>query len=90
MLRKAMSALILLVFTAVPAIADTLLVEGLNPDLGGNQPQRGAKMETVAAEFGEPVAKSRPVGDPPISRWEYEPFFVYFEYGYVLHAVAKR
>jgi hypothetical protein len=30
------------------------------------------------------------VGEPPISRWVYPQFVVYFEGSYVIHAVARR
>jgi hypothetical protein len=30
-----------------------------------------------------------PVGQPPIERWEYPGFIVYFEYRNVLHSVAE-
>ena len=46
--------------------------------------------ESVEAKFGAPDAKVAPVGDPPISRWEYADFVVFFEYDRVIHAVTKR
>ena len=42
-------------------------------------PARGMTMEQVAAKFGEPATKVPAVGQPPISRWEYPGFIVYFE-----------
>jgi hypothetical protein len=30
------------------------------------------------------------VGDPPISRWVYDHFTVYFEYDKVLHSVVNK
>jgi hypothetical protein len=52
-------------------------------------PKRGILMKVVVAEFGEPLAKSTPVGDPPISYWEYKDYFVYFERNRVLDTVLK-
>ena len=52
-------------------------------------PKRGIFMKKVEAEFGEPLAKSTPVGDPPISYWEYKNYFVYFEKNRVLDTVLK-
>ncbi len=46
--------------------------------------------ESVESRFGTPDAKVAPVGDPPISRWEYKDFVVFFEYDRVIHAVSKR
>jgi hypothetical protein len=51
-------------------------------------PARGMTMEQVAAKFGEPATKVPAVGKPPISRWEYPGFIVYFEHEHVVHAVA--
>jgi hypothetical protein len=45
---------------------------------------------SVESRFGAPEAKVAPVGDPPISRWEYQNFVVFFEYDRVIHAVVKR
>ncbi len=51
-------------------------------------PSRGMSMEQVAAKFGEPATKVPAVGKPPISRWEYPGFIVYFEHEHVIHAVV--
>lgn len=53
------------------------------------KPSRGMTQDRVARDYGEPVSRRSPVGDPPISRWEYEDFIVYFEYDKVIHAVSK-
>ena len=50
-------------------------------------PKRGTNMEQVLANFGEPVRRIEPVGEPPITEWDYGDFRVYFEYRTVLHAV---
>ena len=52
-------------------------------------PTRGMTMAEVAARFGEPTAKSAAVGKPPITRWEYPGYTVFFEYNHVVHAVAQ-
>jgi hypothetical protein len=46
--------------------------------------------DSVETNFGAPNAKEAAIGDPPISRWEYNDFVVFFEYDRVIHAVAKR
>lgn len=53
-------------------------------------PGRGMTMEQVEAKFGSPREKHPEVGDPPIIRWDYPDFSVYFEYQYVINAVASR
>ena len=52
-------------------------------------PESGLSQEQVEARFGAPQAIIPPVGDPPITRWQYAQFTVYFEYNYVIHSVAK-
>ena len=56
---------------------------------GGNQPARGMTMEKVEAAFGAPANRVAAVGNPPITRWEYPAFIVFFEHQLVLHSVAK-
>jgi hypothetical protein len=51
-------------------------------------PDRGMTMAQVAGKFGDPRTKTPAVGKPPISRWEYPGFVVYFEYDHVIHSVA--
>ena len=54
------------------------------------KPSRGMTQESVIATFGDPQSIVDPVGDPPISRWEYAGFTVFFEYDRVIHAVSRR
>lgn len=53
-------------------------------------PVRGMNMQQVEARFGTPLEKIAAVGKPPISRWVYPDYTVYFEHQYVLHVVLKR
>jgi len=53
-------------------------------------PTRGMSMDQVAARFGAPVTKIPAVGQPPISRWEYPGFVVYFEREHVIHSVIAN
>ncbi|MCC7200922.1 MAG: hypothetical protein IT483_15535 [Gammaproteobacteria bacterium] len=54
------------------------------------RPDRGATMAQVEARFGAPLAVRGPVGQPPIARWEYAGFVVFFEHDRVLHSVTVR
>ena len=47
-------------------------------------------MDQVATKFGAPVSKVPAVGKPPISRWEYPGFVVYFEAEHVIHSVVAN
>ena len=51
-------------------------------------PARGMTMEQVQSKFGAPTSKVPAVGKPPISRWQYPGFVVYFEADHVIHAVV--
>jgi len=53
-------------------------------------PARGMTMDQVSTKFGAPVSKTPPVGQPPISRWEYPGFVVYFERDHVIHSVVAN
>lgn len=54
------------------------------------RPTRGMTQARVEAAFGAPSSRVAPVGDPPITRWEYADFVVFFEYDRVIHAVRRR
>jgi hypothetical protein len=58
-------------------------------DAGVAAPSRGMTMSQVASKFGDPLTKVAAVGSPPISRWEYSGFVVYFERDHVIHAVVS-
>jgi hypothetical protein len=53
------------------------------------KPTRGMSQARVEANYGEPESRRSAVGDPPISRWDYAEFVVYFEYDKVIHSVSK-
>ena len=89
MLKKVILTLVMLGFVATPAIADTLIMEGID-SAAAEHPQRGVSKTEVEQNYGEPVTSRSAVGDPPISSWEYGQFVVYFEYDRVLHTIAKR
>ncbi len=51
-------------------------------------PKRGMTMDEVAKRFGAPAEKLPAVGKPPITRWKYPGFTVYFESKYVIDSVV--
>lgn len=71
------------------ARADTLLIEGVDAaaPTASERPKRGTSMASVEARFGPPATRTAAVGQPPITRWDYSTFTVYFEYDHVLHSV---
>jgi len=52
------------------------------------RPARGITMGAVEARFGAPANRHAAVGTPPITRWDYAGFVVYFEHDRVIDAVA--
>jgi len=52
-------------------------------------PVRGMDMRNVEHIFGSPLVKLPPVGNPPISRWIYGTYVVYFEKNMVLESVTR-
>lgn len=52
-------------------------------------PGRGMTMKTVEEKFGAPQERHPAVGAPPISRWDYPTFSVFFEHEYVIHSVVN-
>jgi hypothetical protein len=59
------------------------------PEQNANTPPRGLSMDRVEAAFGAPSNRVAAVGNPPIARWEYPGFVVFFENNIVLHSVVK-
>lgn len=82
------SLLLALLGTGV-ASADT--VEVPTPQSTGvTVPDRGVTMREVESRFGVPSQKLAAVGNPPITRWVYPDFEVYFEGNRVIHTVITR
>jgi hypothetical protein len=83
--------LLLLALTMVqPALAETLSTPTDAPAAASDRPDRGSSMAAVQSRFGEPTTRHSAVGNPPIARWDYPQFAVYFENDRVLHAVLVR
>jgi hypothetical protein len=72
----------------VPARADELQMPAAPARQATVLPERGASMAQVEQRFGVPTQRISPVGQPPIARWVYPSFVVYFEGNLVIHAVA--
>lgn len=58
-------------------------------------PHKGERRSAVLKQFGEPARRFAPVGGdsprhPPITRWDYADFSVFFEYDHVVDAVVPQ
>jgi len=84
--------LILLVGCAIAggAAAATVVVDGhvQVEQSSVARPGRGTTMHDVKARFGAPEKEYPAVGKPPITRWDYPAFSVFFEYNRVVHSVV--
>ncbi len=72
------------------ALADTIVV-GDKVQVRESQmatPKRGSTMSDVEKHFGAPTEKHATVGQPPITRWDYNGFAVVFERDRVIDSVV--
>ena len=81
--------------SAPQAHADTLLIQRVQAEQGAHLPKRGSSMTQVQTQFGAPQQKFAAVGGgsvhtPPITRWQYDQFSVYFENSHVVDAVMTK
>jgi len=61
-----------------------------NDPSGVVRPTRGMSMNAVSNYYGQPATKSAAVGVPPITRWTYPHFVVFFEHSTVIHSVVPH
>ncbi len=95
LLTLSFAAGLLLSLNAPAVHADTLLIERVSSEQASALPKRGSSMAQVEARFGAPQQKLSAVGGgsrrtPPITRWVYANFSVYFENTHVVDAVLTR
>lgn len=77
---------------ALPVAADVLLIERAEQAQRAGLPANGLTMAQVESRFGAPVEKLAPVAGykpdhPPITRWRYAGYTVYFEHSRVISTV---
>lgn len=60
-----------------------------SPATGELLPRNNMTQTAVRNEFGEPQEQLPSVGEPPISRWRYPDYTVYFERDRVIIAVSN-
>ncbi len=77
----------LIAMMGVAVAGDVLLIEKVEERMLRDLPENGLSKAQVEARYGVPIEKRAPVGQPPISRWAYDDFNVYFEYDLVIESV---
>ncbi len=83
--------LALLAPTALLAETLTIPVGSQGSDLDErNLPHKGESKRSVLERFGLADEEHAPVGQPPITRWDYREFSVYFEYDHVINSVRHH
>lgn len=93
--RFTTAAASLLLLLSQPVAADVLLIDAINQgpvnsEEGLPRPTRGMTMDQVRQRYGTPATEYPQVGDPPITRWEYDQYSVFFEYRHVLTSVVHH
>ena len=93
-MKHTLLALLFFVFSG-PLAAEVLLLDAIaeepaNTSGGLLRPARGLTMQQVRDRFGQANEEVPPVGEPPISRWVYPDFTVYFEHRWVIDTVVHR
>lgn len=90
-------ASVLPVLLALLLCSSTLQAETLTIPLGQQGesrhpvlPQRGQNQTLVLTTHGEPLQRHPSVGQPPITRWDYRDFSVYFERQHVISSVRQH
>jgi len=80
---------IILAFSVQTVTADVLLIDEVRQSGKMQVPVNGQSKADTETEYGTPVKKHAAVGDPPITRWDYDTYNVYFEYELVLFTVLN-
>jgi hypothetical protein len=93
--RFTTAAASLVLLLSQPVAADVLLIdainqEPINSEEGLPRPKRGMTMEQVKQRYGMPSTQYPQVGEPPITRWDYAQYSVFFEHQYVLTSVVHH
>lgn len=78
---------LMLALTLQTVSADVLIIDEVRQAAHMDLPKNGQTKEQIEQKFGAPMKKYAAVGDPPITRWDYDGFNVYFEYNLVLYPV---
>ena len=92
-MHKGLFALALSLLATTPVCADVLAVPEGEPKPAITLPGKGTSMADVEKKYGAPREKHAPAGGdtpkhPPITRWDYDAFYVFFEKDKVVDAVV--
>lgn len=66
---------------------DILLIEKVRERMTRDLPRNGLSMAEVERRFGSPLERRAAVGEPPITRWVFDDYSVFFEHQLVIESV---
>lgn len=95
-MHKIFSMFILVAGFAMPAVGNALTLTQVTHHIQDSAlPQRGASKAAVLQAFGTPAVQRAPVGgdrpqQPPITRWDYHGYSVFFERDTVIDVVVEH
>jgi len=96
-MKRTLTAAVMLATLSISSTAtsDVLLIDVIaesppNSPAGLVRPTSGMTMGKVKQSFGEPTEIHSPVGEPPITRWGYQGYSVYFEHDRVITTVVHQ
>lgn len=95
-IRSVIIALTFALLASSSASADVLLLDSIESAPAIPTPQRGLTMTEVRQQFGNPVTEYPTVSvnggpnQPPITRWDYDKYSVFFERDVVIDAVVHH
>lgn len=95
-IRSVLIALTFAMLASSTASADVLLLESIESAPAIPTPHRGLSMTDVRQQYGDPVTEYPTVSanggpyQPPITRWDYDKYSVFFERDVVIDAVVHH
>lgn len=75
---------------SIALAGDVLLIEKVRERMQRDLPANGLSMSAVEERYGSPLEKRPAVGDPPITRWTYQDYSVFFEHDLVIESVVHH
>ncbi|MBD9481703.1 phosphodiesterase [Pseudomonas sp. PDM14] len=82
---------LLLICLPAPLLAETIEIPvGQQGQPSISLPHRGESKSAVLQRYGLADEEHPAVGSPPITRWDYREFSVYFEYDHVVNSVIHH
>lgn len=75
---------------SIAVAGDVLLIEKVEQRMLRDLPANGLSMSQVEERYGSPRDKRPAVGEPPITRWTYQDYSVFFEHDLVIESVVHH